>query len=168
MKTVLAIDPALRNLAICRVIFDDEKNIIDVEPKLVNVQKKKTATFESINHNIINELNSLSIDDVDLVLIENQPSMLNPRVKSVAVAIFTYFAIKNKVVHFVSASLKLASEKYADKSNYNVRKKLSIIKSKSLLTETVNEKVDDYVTSNKLPRADIADCICMAHAYIVR
>lgn len=162
-STYLSIDPALKNLAICFITFDNNKSIINVEPNLVSIMKKKTETYENIMKNLIEVLDKLNINSIDDVIIENQPSMKNPKVKSVAVALFTYFLIKKKNVHFVSPSLKLTKEE--NKLKYAQRKKLSISKSKSLLHDNINKKIDEYIKINKVPSADIADCICMAHAY---
>lgn len=158
MKTILSIDPALKNIAMTTIKFDDEGNIIDIEPRLIDIMQTKTITYNKMMKNLMNELDEINIDDVDYIIIENQPSLLNMRVKSVAVAIHTYFLLKKKEVCFVSPSLKLSKEE--NKLKYAERKKLSIIKTLNLLNDEMKAKISKYKKAD-----DISDSIIMAKSW---
>ena len=161
MKTILSIDPALKNLAITKITFDDDNTIIDIDVKLVDIMKIKKPSFEKLMSNLKLELDKLIIEDVDSVIIENQPSRMNMRVKSVAIAIYTYFMINNKHVAFVSPSIKLTNEE--NKLTYKERKNKSVEKTFLILNDHLKETINTFKKKD-----DICDCILMASRWIER
>ena len=161
MVKVLSFDPAIKNLAACKMDIDNNKisnlecNIFD----LADGKKAKSVKFEKMINNLLDKLGTIDCSDVKLVLIENIPSMRNPTVKSISIAIFTYFAMKNFDVHFVSPSRKLSKEE--NKLSYRERKKASINKAFALLNEDDKIKLNDFKKID-----DIADCINQAINYL--
>jgi hypothetical protein len=110
---LLSWDVGIYNLSYC--ILDENKKIIDwniINLVDENVNKKnKAGLFE----NIPVKLNTIPLLlDVDIVIIENQPSLKNPQMKSIQMIIYSYFLIYGKVIHkkinkidFCSAGNKL-------------------------------------------------------------
>ena len=158
---VLSIDPALKNIAITKVSFDEDKNITDIEPNLIDIMgKTKTITYDKMMNNLIVELDKINIDDCDAVIIENQPSLKNMKVKSVSVAIFTYFLIKkNNNVHFVSPNSK--SKEIKQCATYAKRKKLSIELGLNLLNDECKDKINQYKKKD-----DVLDSILQAKYFV--
>ena len=158
---VLSIDPALKNIAITKVLFDEDKNITDVEPNLINIiGKTKTITYDKMMNNLIVELDKINIDDCDSVIIENQPSLKNMKVKSVSVAIFTYFLIKKKNnVHFVSPNSKPKEIKQC--ATYAKRKKMSIELGLNLLNDECKDKIKQFQKKD-----DVLDSILQAKYFV--
>ena len=157
---VLSIDVGIKNLAVTKVIFDGDKSIHDIQPNLIDITKqKKTLTYEQTIENLIDAMNKLNFGDVDIVIIENQPSMKNPKMKTIAVALYMYFKMKDKKVKFVSPSLKLSKEE--NKKSYKERKKLSIEKTLDLLNDECKKKLEMYKKID-----DITDTILMSYVWI--
>ena len=163
VKRILSIDPAIKNLA-C-VAMDIKKSFIDEikinECKLIdlcNGKKAKSIKFEIIMNNLLDELGNINMENIDIVLIENQPALKNPTVKSIAVAIYTYYKMKNFEVHFVSPSRKLNKEE--NKLSYRERKKASVNKAFDLLNGDDKLKVNQFKKQD-----DILDCVNMAMAF---
>jgi hypothetical protein len=111
-------------------------------------------------NNLIIELDKINIDDVDIIIIENQPSLKNMKVKTVSVAIFTYFLIKKRSnIHFVSPNSK--PKEIKECKNYNKRKKLSVELCLNLLNDECKDKI-----SHLAKRDDATDSILQAKYYI--
>jgi hypothetical protein len=160
MKKILSIDPAIKNLAIVTMTINDG-DVFDLECKLIDLckgKKAKTLKFETMMNNLLDELGKINMENFDVVLIENIPSLKNPSVKSVSVAIYTYYKMKNFEVHLVSPSRKLNKEE--NKLSYNDRKKASVNKALALLNDEDKLKVQAFKKQD-----DIADSINMAMAF---
>lgn len=94
--------------------FDDIMNniniikwgIVDFTNDDQNIKKNKNLLFENIPKKL-DEIPELL--DIDTVIIENQPSLKNPQMKSIQMILYTYFLIKssNVKIEFISASNKL-------------------------------------------------------------
>ena len=67
--------------------FNSKNNIIK---KIVKPNASK-APIEKIKFNLINALDSKKFNNIDYVLIENQPSLKNPKMKSVAETLYSWF-----------------------------------------------------------------------------
>ena len=122
----------------------------------------KSCSFESIMKSLTDQLSHYDIDNVALVLIENIPSRLNMMVKSISIATYAFFMSKGLNVKLVSPSKKLSKEQ--NKLTYKERKDAGIKKCLDLLTEDDKLKIQNY-KQNKLPIADICDCIIQAYEY---
>ena len=141
--------------------------------------KKKKPDIESITLGLYHYLNShAELSNIDLVLIENQPCMKNPTMKSIQMIIFSYYILKktnnaNLNVKFISAQNKLKNYKEEDygldmsniKSKYTKRKKLSIAVCGEMIKDDIN-MTELYKLSKK--KDDLADSYLQAIYYINR
>jgi hypothetical protein len=112
--------------------------------------------------------------DADYVIIENQPSMKNPRMKSIASTIYDYYLIRGKVdkelnksniceVKFISPSNKLKISNSKDKEDLNnvpKSQKYKLIKSLGIkycleLISHLNNWIIFFNTNKK--KDDLAD-----------
>jgi hypothetical protein len=183
MSTILSFDVGIKNLSYC-LICDEEiidwdlislqeeddkskkgKSLSEVTPKLFRLLKEK---FE---HHII-----------DHVVIENQPVMKNPTMKSIQMLIYSYFYYLKTIdlipidsVEFIGAStkVKLAEnilkskeiefEKGTNKYKYNkaisIKCVIELLQSNSSLLEFFNDHKK---------KDDLADCYLLALVYLFR
>jgi hypothetical protein len=119
--------------------------------------------------------------NADIVLIENQPSLKNPQMKSVQMILYSYFLIKgdNLKIEFISATNKLKILKNNDelngmideiklktKNSYLQKKKISIAYCERLLNENDNYKnyLDFYKNNKK--KDDLADSFLQCLYYV--
>jgi hypothetical protein len=112
---------------------------------------------------------------VDKIVIENQPSLKNPTMKSIEMLLFSYFVHHNfQNVKFVSPSGKLKindgltkiilSKCKIAREKYEVTKELSVIYCKKLINDNTINKLE---LMNKLKTTPKEDDLCDAflHAY---
>jgi hypothetical protein len=101
---ILSWDVGIYNLSYCIL----EKNEIDGQTNIIGwdivnlvdnekMKKNKTELFENIPIKL-QEINELL--NVDYVVIENQPSLKNPQMKSIQMILYSYFIILGKAVNF--------------------------------------------------------------------
>jgi hypothetical protein len=101
---ILSWDVGIYNLSYCileknetdgktNIIGWDIVNLVDNE----KMKKNKTELFENIPIKL-QEINELL--NVDYVVIENQPSLKNPQMKSIQMILYSYFIILGKAVNF--------------------------------------------------------------------
>lgn len=160
MTKYLAFDPAVRNLAYSKMTIDDEiSNLSFGIFDLTNNKKVKQCSFDEIINNLIKSLDMVVIDDVDMILIENQPSRLNQISKSVSICIYTYFKVKGCNVKLISPSRKLNS-KEKNKLSYRERKAEGVKMCFNLIKMTDKLRIQEYTKKD-----DICDCILMTYAY---
>ena len=75
-----------------------KKNYENNDLKKIIIPNASKAPIEVIKKNLIDHLdNNKSFLDVDYVLIENQPSMKNPKMKSVAETLYSWFLIRGLI-----------------------------------------------------------------------
>ena len=98
-------------------LYKSETNSIKV--KSFKTKSSKTLNFDDVKYNLIMELEKRkNLLSADYVVIENQPSFKNPRMKSIASTIYDYYLIRGVVdkeltksninqVKFMSPSNKL-------------------------------------------------------------
>ena len=146
--------------------------ILNIADK-VNLKKNKIGVFS----NIIDVLDKYPhFLDCEHVLIENQPCMKNPTMKSIQMIIYSYFLIngcKNSFskinnVKFISPMNKLKVYDGPEfelkvKSKYSQRKKSAIIHSKYFLQN--NPKFLSFFNSNK-KNDDLADSLLQGLYFI--
>ena len=98
---ILSWDVGIYNLSYCiiekienespKIIDWDIVNLVDNE----QMKKNRNLLFENIPRKL-HELPQLL--DVDFVVIENQPSLKNPQMKSIQMILYSYFLILGKVI----------------------------------------------------------------------
>jgi len=152
----------------------DIVNFLDDE----KMKKNRTLLFQNIPKKL-DEIPELL--NVDIVLIENQPSLKNPQMKSVQMILYSYFLIKgdNLKIEFISATNKLKILKNNDelngmideiklktKNSYLQKKKISIAYCERLLNENDNYKnyLDFYKNNKK--KDDLADSFLQCLYYV--
>lgn len=123
----------------------------------------------------------------DLVLIENQPCTMNPRLKSVQMVIYTWFRTMNLQtaaypdVRLVPASGKLQGLAQAPEGliptkassmTYAAKKKASVVACdhylRHVLTDASRTAWADTFATSKGKKDDLADCMLQAIAFIER
>lgn len=99
---LLSWDVGIYNLSYCILEKNDEnKEIKIIDWNIVNlvdsekIKKDRNALFENIPRKL-HELPQLL--NVDAVVIENQPSLKNPQMKSIQMILYSYFLILGKVI----------------------------------------------------------------------
>ena len=99
---VLSWDVGIYNLSYCILERNDETNEVKIiDWDIVNlvdneeIKKNRTLLFENIPRKLHEKPQLL---DVDLVVIENQPSLKNPQMKSIQMILYSYFLILGKVI----------------------------------------------------------------------
>ena len=177
-KIILSIDVGIKNLSYCVLeAFPSHTNIIDWDNICVTNENCKKIKIEELTELIIQSLTEKFNDSffADIVLIENQPSLKNGMMKTVAVVIFTYFNILKcqygniNHVKFISATNKLKCHKVqtistTKASTYKERKKLSIQIASLYIEHLCPERLDWFLNHNK--KDDYADSLNQAIYYI--
>lgn len=173
---LLSIDPGIVNLSYFYAEYTKEQKLIIIDWNTVKITEnntKKTKIDELIECMLI-KLNELFDDNkqIDIVLIENQPALINGNMKTISVVIYTYFNMMRlqygnvQQVSFFSATNKLKCKKAAniDKTTYKDRKKASIEIAKLYISELFPDKLEWF---NKLKKQDdAADTLNQAIYYI--
>ena len=173
---ILSWDVGIYNLSYCivekienetpKIIGWDIVNLVDNE----QMKKNRNLLFENIPRKL-HELPQLL--DVDYVVIENQPSLKNPQMKSIQMILYSYFLILGKVIgnettksyidkiDFCSASNKLKiydgpvivlEEKKSRKKNIqniesNIESNIELLTEQTIIEDENNVKVD--IVENK-------------------
>ena len=148
---ILSWDVGIINLSYCIIDFNEEskeKNIIKwgIINLIENPEMKKNMTL--VFENIPKKLHENEfLLDVDGVVIENQPSLKNPKMKSIQMVVYSYFLMYGKVLNinenkikfidFCNASNKLKVYKGPVISIENLKKKK--VKNNSLITDFVEK-----------------------------
>lgn len=144
--------------------------------KKLNINKIPIAT---LMNNLVIALDDINkkIIDIDEVIIENQPALKNPKMKTIQTTIYNYFLIRelidNKntriknIIQF-SASNKLKAYngpeiKSKKKDKYNINKELSIEYTKYLLR---NEEEHMIKFNDNSKKDDLADSYLQGLYYI--
>lgn len=105
-------------------------------------------SIQTLGENMYNKLNKIKFD-VDEVLIENQPTLKNPMMKTIAMLLFSYFIFKKQEynisnIKFISPSNKLKIKKESKKLLIDCKSKSEKYKlTKQLGRQYTNELIDD-------------------------
>ena len=139
-------------------------------------KKVKSIPVREISERLYKTLDSYkSILDVQKVLIENQPCLMNPMIKTVQVLIYSYFIMKGLMepsstiedVQFVNARNKLSFYngppiEIFSKNKYSQRKKESIEVCKYMLNNS--NHLEFFLSHAK--KDDLADCYLQGLWYL--
>lgn len=200
MVRVLSFDVGVKNLALCDLIYNTESRTTTITNwTVLNISNEAKSTKYDIGQVCENLMHALleryqhtegSNDIIDVVLIENQPVIKNPIMKSIQIMIYTFFMLRKTAhqsvgaVKLVSARNKLklvdfiddkekrqamideAEEKAKCKTGYKYNKKLAILLAKHFLEVTsVSDDVQlEFQKSKK--QDDLSDTFCQALHYI--
>jgi len=134
--------------------FEKKNNLL----RKITKQKVNDVKMEDIKLNLINSLDKKQFQDIDYVLIENQPSLKNPKMKSIAETLYSWFLIRGivdkkinnlKGIFYLSPSNKLKIDdvdfnKEIDKLNdvskkYKFTKQSSVIHTKKTIDNETNQ-----------------------------
>ena len=183
---VIGWDIGIKNLAYCVVEIKNEKfkildwNIIDLRSENQIEGKKKCAkiSLKDLSRSLYENLEANKIfKKFDYIIIENQPVLKNPTMKSIQMILYSYFAFKslklkdfkdlilmnasNKMKVYTKPIDKTLTEKIDKlKSKYSRNKKLSILHSELILGEHSTNDWLDFFKSNK-KKDDLADAFLM-------
>lgn len=156
---ILSFDIGIKNLSYCLVkseLNNDNINKIEIiDWDIINIlkdnEKVKSINIDELSKRLYIKLSEVFKDkDFDIVLLENQPVLKNPVMKSVQMLIYGFFLyqktnlIKNiKLIKLINASNKLKIglllnnefkelKKNIDNKDYNTKIKYSINKKKAI------------------------------------
>lgn len=151
--------------------------------ELSYVKKEKTIfDIDILRYNLVEALdNKPELFSADKVLIENQPSLKNPRMKAISSTIYDYYLIRgifdkkynSKItqVKYMSPSnkIKLSKDKKlvkeADKTKkYKLTKKLAVDYVKALLDSDLNNFKEYFLSVKK--KDDLADAFLQGAYYL--
>jgi hypothetical protein len=119
------------------------------------MEKIKKKTTLELCKELVKKLDFLNEYDYQNVVIENQPSMINPIMKSIQCYLIMYYTLKNKNIILQSPMSKTFNEKFTGKSKYRDTK-LHCLKicnnifkddKKFLQIKENNKKIDDICDS---------------------
>lgn len=184
----LSFDIGVKNLAMCVLKHHDHKiSVIDWEVITLVESKKQVKGVNNIANilfheldNIVGKLQTIGIEHIDNVMIENQPSNLNGIMKTIQYLIFSYFDLlrhwdaKVTNVILVNPSLKLQfhtfepsskqiTEKLTRREKYKYNKSDGI----EICTHYIrnNEELKQFFKLHK-KKDDLADTCLQTVAYI--
>jgi len=195
---ILSFDIGIKNLSYC-VMYKDEtydsinkNNIKIVDWGIIQLiedgVKCKGVPLDKITTTLYNKLHNIFIDyDISKVLLENQPVLKNPLMKSIQMIIYGYFGYEKNImgreledIKLINASNKLKLGKNLKdinnsedilkiKSKYTKNKKLAIIYTNHFLKERLivedYEKYNDIFNNHK-KKDDLADAFLQGLYYI--
>tara|TARA_B100001093_G_scaffold341725_1_gene326498 strand:- start:283 stop:867 length:585 start_codon:yes stop_codon:yes gene_type:complete len=188
---LLSFDIGIKNLAYCILKYNTEDNsditIIkwNIIPLLDKNEKCKGFPLDELTKRMYEQLNKEFYSyDIDIVLLENQPVLKNPVMKSVQMILFSYFQYQKimlnreiKLIKFINAGNKLKvgrnfneinynAEINAIKSKYTRNKKFAILYSNKILIDRLKDsKNNEYFNKHK-KKDDLADAFLQAIYYI--
>ena len=148
--------------------------------KLLKLKKCKNMKLSDIGKTLYTNLDKYKdFHNVDYILIENQPVLKNPTMKSIQIMIFSYFIMKNFVdndnnvisdILLISARNKLKVYDGPDITNnfklsnqYALTKKLAIEYCKYMINHD-KEKLDFFLNHSK--KDDLADSFLQGAYYL--
>ena len=169
---IISFDIGIKNLSYN--IFDyKEKSIKDW--KIICLSETQKISMDELTPILLKELMDLDIEHITHVLIENQPVMKNPVMKSIQMIVYTYFHYYNILnetkihIKFISAMNKLKCGidiEYPEsiinhKNKYMQKKKKAIYLCEHILLSNDNiiTKNQEFITlfQNSKKKDDLAD-----------
>jgi len=158
---IISWDIGIKNLAYCKL--EDDKIIDWNTISLIGEDEKvKKITLNILTDRLITKFyNTLDLFDIDYVLLENQPCLKNPIMKSLQMIIYTIYNIEKynnnriKDILLINATNKLKVYtgppiKIDVKSSYQKRKKLSIIHAQYFLKNSNQERILSNINKKKI------------------
>lgn len=187
---ICSFDIGIKNLAYCILYLNEDKTVTikkwDIIKLLEDDEKCKGFSLNEITTRMYNKLNT-ELEDYDIteILLENQPCLKNPVMKSIQMIIYSYFQYQTillgreiKNIKLINASNKLKVGKNLHeinnkdeiikiKSKYTRNKKLAIEYTNWILQHRINnyEEWNKYFNNNK-KKDDLADAFLQGLYYI--
>jgi hypothetical protein len=179
VKTIVSFDVGMRNLAFAAIRVDDERRVGLLRWELIDL-----ADYESSEDNqtvvpaiirALDDADVLGTDGVDLVLIENQPCMKNPKMKTVQVAIHAFF---ETLRHYLGAGggvrLVNPSNKVGHGGKYADRKRAAIARCREFLERELVDGGEGLMSRSAAlevfgkakKKDDLADALLQALWYV--
>ena len=162
---------------------DTKKILSQFKPKKLLGQNCSQQPIQELSTKLFTKLDSKKdFLDVDEVLIENQPSLKNPNMKTIATLLYSYFVfrgiIDNKLtnskiqnVKFISPSNKLkvmksvTDEKIGTakdkREEYEITKGLGLIYCQTLINDNEKKFLENHVKKD-----DLCDCYLQGFRYL--
>lgn len=145
--------------------------------KITNIKCTRQAPQE-LATKLFNALDELKFINIDEVLIENQPTLKNPVMKTIAIELYSYFVLRGlidkklgsiKEIKFISPSNKLKVDKTTtekvlkdqDTNKYKLTKKLGVKYCKALIEEKDIKLIDSFKKKD-----DLADSFLQGFQYL--
>ena len=156
---ILSFDVGIKNLTYCLIEKLPNRSKIFMW-EIINISTVEKTT-QSHAKKLYEELNKRNFGDIDKLLIENQPALLNPTMKIISVLLLSYFCYVKKIPYdniiFVSPMAKFKHVIKKPK-NYKERKALSIKMCYDLITE--DERI---ILNSHRKKDDLCDSYLQAH-----
>lgn len=170
---LLSIDVGIKNLSYCIVnIPDINNNSFNIKAwKNISITDKKCSSMElneltkCMIYCLKTEFDEDMLKDINNVIIENQPGLVNRTMKSLSIVIYTFFMMNDINVSFIAAVNKLKCKQCQEllkTGKYNLkkyqdRKKLGIDTIKTYIDDKFKEWENFYTLSKK--KDDLSDCM---------
>tara|TARA_B110000208_G_scaffold12077_2_gene14906 strand:+ start:373 stop:1254 length:882 start_codon:yes stop_codon:yes gene_type:complete len=172
------------NKCYCNYHYNLMKNkILNCKLEKINTNVNKIP-IEDIKYNMLKILdNNPELLDIEVVLIENQPTFKNPKMKAIADTLYGWYLIRGKIdkknncnikkILYISPSNKLKVDNdnsilllkktKNDTEKYKITKKLSIIYTKQLIENDINSL---NILNNNKKKDDLADSFLQGVYYL--
>jgi len=184
----ISFDIGVKNLAFCILRYEEEKlSIMDWGIIVLAESKKQIKGVDDISNslfleldNMVGKMESLNINTIDYVIIENQPSNLNGIMKTIQYLIFSYFKLlkhwdqKVEEVLFINPSMKLQNHIFQPSSKQLTEKLSKREKYKYNKSDAIeicydyiqnDETLSAFFKSNK-KKDDLADTCLQVVSYL--
>jgi hypothetical protein len=164
-----------------------KKVLTQFKPKKITGQNCSQQPIQELVTELIRKLdeNKDFVDGVEGVWIENQPALINPAIKTIASALYTYFVVRGiidkkdnkiKFVKFASPLNKLKVAKKttdealknakSDREYYNIEKGLALIYVRSLLSPDELKILNKEIENNDNKGDDLCDAYLQGFHHI--
>ena len=161
---------------------DSKKILTTFKPKKITGQNCSQQPLQELSFKLFSKLDmDKDLIQVDEVLIENQPSLKNPNMKTIASILYSYFVMRGLIdkekkslirnVRFVSPSNKLKVDKSVTQNNldkakdkkeyYDITKGLGKIYCLALIKESEKHFLTKYEKQD-----DLCDCFLQGFQYL--
>ena len=131
----------------------------------------KKNTIYNVGNKLVKELDKYDFLDCEHIILENQPSLKNPTMKSIQMMLYSYFLIKSKHIklEMINARNKLKAYKGEPipcdiKDRYKKNKFLAIEYCKKMILKEDNKFIELFDNSKK--KDDLSDSYLQGIYYI--
>lgn len=175
MSIVISFDVGIKNLAYC-ILNKETKTVIDWNVIQICENTKDLGEISNGMIDALDEIMGFVEYEKLYVLIENQPAMKNPTMKSVQIMLYTYYVMMRKKmmvdirIDFVSASrkLKYMMQAYPDmdksEKSYKMNKVNAVNYTRYYLEKEDDQEHLQFFNKHK-KKDDLSDALIQALAY---